>query len=64
MTKNEESWEIGEFVSYSLKDDEAKDRFTITISGPRKYRNLVATKMAGMRITESDLHEWVQPGTK
>jgi hypothetical protein len=63
-TKKEQSWEICEFVSYSLKDDDSNSRFTITVSGHRKYRNLLAAKLGDMRITETDLREWVEPGTK
>ena len=56
---NGEHWNLGEFVKYILEGDD--ERFKITLEGPNKYRNLIATKLNEIQITEDDLRTYVAP---
>jgi len=54
------SWPIDEFVSFELKENEKKGKFTIILKGKLKYSDLISFKVGGIEVTEEDIKEYVE----
>jgi hypothetical protein len=55
-----DTYEIGEFASYELKEDKQSQTFTIVIDGPLKYSTLIGVKLGEVWFTEADLRKFVE----
>lgn len=56
----QKSWQIDEFASFELNEDEQKHEFTIILKGNLKYSDLIAFKIGEIEITEEDIKEYVE----
>ena len=56
---NASTHSIGEFVSFELIEDMKTRTFTITLTGPMRFSNLIALKVGDIRFSDEELREWI-----
>ncbi len=55
-----DTYDIGEFVSFDIQEDDTSGVFTITLRGPMKFADLLAHKVGTLTFDRAELEYWVE----